>query len=82
MSTSTNRTTTLETAKKAASPLKKDTKSVGNAAAKETKPKENGNETEANGLNGTNGTNGTHAFDLPSEIINDAVNVEQEPVLI
>lgn len=68
MSSSTNRTTTLETVKKPTSTLKKDTKSPANVT-QEVKPKENGN-----------ATNGTHAFDMPIEM-NDAVNVEPEPVM-
>lgn len=74
ISSSTNRATTLETVKKTTTTLKKDTKSQANVT-KESKPKENGN------ANGTNETNGTHAFDMPIEI-NDAVNVEQEPVMM
>lgn len=49
--------------------MKKESKSQANVT-KETKPKENGNE-----------TNGTHALnDIPIE--NDAVNVEQEPIIM
>lgn len=70
ISSSTNRSTTLETVKKTASTLKKDTKSQANVT-NESKPKENGNE-----------TNGTHAFDMPVEN-NDSVNVDQEqPVIL
>lgn len=69
ISSSTNRSTTLETVKKTASTLKKDTKSQANVT-NVSKPKENGNE-----------TNGTHAFDMPVEI-NDSVNVEQEQPVI
>lgn len=69
ISSTTNRSTTLETVKKTTSTLKKDTKSQANVT-KETKPKENGN-----------ATNGTHALDMPIEI-NNAVNVEQEPVIM
>lgn len=63
---STNRTTTAEPAKKSSTNVKKEIKSQANAT-KESGPKENGNN-----------TNGTH--DMPIE--NDAVNVEQETVMM
>lgn len=66
LSSSTNRTTTLETVKKTTSTLKKDSKSAVNNGTKESKPKENGNAA----------TNGTHIE------VNEAVNVEQEPVIM
>lgn len=73
ISSATGRSTTLETVKKTASTVKKDTtKSQTNGTKEAAQPKENGNGTE---------TNGTHAFDTPIEL-NNAVNVEQEPVIM
>lgn len=69
ISSSTNRTTTLETVKKTAPAANKDTKSPA-IVTNESQPKENGN-----------GTNGTHAFEMPMEI-NDSLNVGDEAILL
>lgn len=73
ISSATSRSTTLETVKKTTTTVKKDTtKSQTNGTKEPPAPEVNGNGTE---------TNGTHAFDMPIEL-NNAVNVEQEPVVM